>query len=120
MKNLRLIQLTTNKLLNLTAKERAPWSKEAQFQSYLIDTLSDLYGEDIWFTKVSDRYITGVPDIVGCISGRFFALELKRDEGKPSKLQEYNIELLRRAGGEACVIRTVKEALEIILTTLRT
>lgn len=96
-----------------------PWEKESQFQTYLINTLKELYGENIWFTKVSDRYITGVPDIIGCISGHFFALELKRDEGKPSKLQEYNIELIKKAGGKACVIRTVKEALEIMLTILR-
>lgn len=117
MKDLEL--LTIDKLASLTPKECMPWEKESQFQTYLINTLKELYEEDIWFTKVSDRYITGVPDIIGCISGHFFALELKRDEGKPSKLQEYNIELIKKAGGKACVIRTVKEALEIMLTMLR-
>lgn len=111
--------LTINKLNNLKPKECTPWELEAPFQSYLINTLNELYKDDIWFTKVSDRYITGVPDIIGCISGHFFAFELKRKTGRASKLQEYNINLIRKVGGTACVIRTVKEALEIILTILK-
>lgn len=94
------------------------YSKESDFQNKLIKVLSTLFGKDIWFTKVSDRYIKGVPDIVGCIAGKFFALELKRDKGKPSALQLYNIDRIEKAGGKACIVRTVAESLWTIRSLL--
>jgi hypothetical protein len=44
--------------------------------------------------------LVGVPDFLGCVRGRFVAIELKKDkETKPSKLQRYVLEQIRRAGG---------------------
>lgn len=101
-------------------KEQEAWRKEAEFQTYLIKFLKDFFKENIWITKVSDRFITGTPDILCCLCGRFIAFELKNDKGVPSKLQVYNIDKIKKAGGEAWVIRTVEEALKIILTMLTT
>lgn len=48
--------------------------------------------------------ISGVPDIVGCINGCFFAIECKAGTNKPTKLQLHNIDLIRTAGGHTLVV----------------
>ena len=46
----------------------------------------------------------GVPDIVGCYRGYFFAVECKAGAGKTTALQEAEIDKIRKAGGKAFVI----------------
>lgn len=46
----------------------------------------------------------GIPDIVGCYRGYFFAIECKAGRGKPTALQDRELELIREAGGVAWVI----------------
>jgi hypothetical protein len=41
----------------------------------------------------------GIPDILACIYGRFYGLELKGDDGKPKLLQLVNLQDIRNAGG---------------------
>lgn len=47
---------------------------------------------------------SGVPDIVGCYKGRFFALECKAGKNRPTPLQELNLSQIRNAGGAALVV----------------
>lgn len=94
------------------------YDKEATLQTRVLQVLKKI--PMIWVTKVSDRYITGVPDIIGCIAGRFFAIELKATKGKPSKLQLYNIKKIEEARGNVCIARTVAESLELIKSTCQT
>lgn len=47
---------------------------------------------------------SGVPDIVGCYRGIFFAIETKAGTNKPTALQERELKRIRDAGGMACVI----------------
>ena len=46
----------------------------------------------------------GVPDIVGCYKGYFFAVECKAGKGTTTPLQDREIENIRKAGGKAFVI----------------
>lgn len=46
----------------------------------------------------------GVPDILACINGWFVGIEVKADTGKPSEIQLYNIEKIRRNGGYGWVV----------------
>jgi len=46
---------------------------------------------------------SGVPDIVCCVNGHFFAVECKAGKNKPTLLQVNEIESIRRAGGVAVV-----------------
>lgn len=46
----------------------------------------------------------GVPDLLICCKGLFIAIEVKAENGKPSKLQLWNIEQIRKAGGIAIVL----------------
>lgn len=60
----------------------------------------------------------GIPDIIGCYRGYFFAIECKAGRGKTTALQELEIERIREAGGVAWVVN--EENIEEIETWLRT
>ena len=73
---------------------------EGKFQDKVIRYLKTL--TNCWYFKVFGGGMfqrAGIPDIVGCYYGRFFALELKAENGKPSQLQLYNLEKINKAGG---------------------
>ena len=46
----------------------------------------------------------GVPDIVGCLNGKFFGIEAKAGKGKTTPLQDQQLAAIRAAGGIALVI----------------
>ena len=47
---------------------------------------------------------SGVPDIVGCFEGRFFAIECKAGNNKPTPLQQKNMGEIDHAGGLVWVV----------------
>lgn len=47
---------------------------------------------------------SGVPDIVCCFEGNFFAIECKAGKNKPTALQEREIEAIRKTKGVALVV----------------
>lgn len=60
-----------------------------------------------WFFKVhggSIFQVAGIPDIIGLVNGKFIALELKAETGKPSDLQLRNLKLISNAGGYARLV----------------
>jgi len=58
-----------------------------------------------YFSPVTGGYgRSGVPDIVGCINGRFFAVECKAGKGVTTALQDLNIKQIKDNGGYAAVI----------------
>jgi len=58
-----------------------------------------------YFYPVMGGYgASGVPDVICCYKGRFFGFECKAGTNKPTKLQEINIEAIRKAGGTAIVV----------------
>lgn len=61
----------------------------------------------------------GIPDIIACVDGRFFAFEVKTETGKPTALQEATIRKILAAGGTAVVVRSVDEVRGIINATLQ-
>lgn len=79
---------------------------EKQFEEKLVKPfLKDL--RKCWYFKVMGSMFqrSGIPDIVGVINGRFFALELKAENGKPSALQIFNIKQLRWCGAYAKIVK---------------
>lgn len=56
----------------------------------------------------------GIPDIIACVDGRFYAFEVKTKTGKPTKLQEATIRKILKAGGTAVVVRSVDEVRAVI------
>jgi hypothetical protein len=47
---------------------------------------------------------SGIPDILACVNGYFVAIEVKAPNGKPSKLQLFNRDLIRKAGGISVIL----------------
>jgi len=64
-----------------------------------------------WHMKVAGGPLQrrGIPDIVGCHAGRFFAIELKAPNGRTTLSQEVEIARLIEAGARVCVARTLAE-----------
>lgn len=75
------------------------------------------FGEVLWFfMPFQGGYgIRGIPDIIGCYKGRFFAIEVKAPGGKPKPWQNLIMDLIRKAGG-LCIVAdnldTVKQNFE--------
>lgn len=62
----------------------------------------------------------GVPDILASVGGKFVAIEVKADNGRPSDLQLDNIREIRASGGFAWVVYPSGwPVLRIILTCIR-
>lgn len=59
--------------------------------------------DNCWFFKTDEGAVRGIPDIIGCIEGRFFAMELKHKRAKADKrresLQKLTLRHIRMAGG---------------------
>ena len=47
---------------------------------------------------------SGIPDIIGCYNGRFFAIECKAGKGKTTALQERELIAICNAGGFTFVV----------------
>ncbi|MHB1455106.1 MAG: VRR-NUC domain-containing protein [Saccharofermentanales bacterium] len=56
----------------------------------------------------------GIPDIIACINGLFFAFEVKTPAGKLTKLQETTIQRINDAKGKAYKVTSVYDVKQII------
>jgi hypothetical protein len=74
---------------------------ETRFKEKVIRDLKKL--RNCYSIKTQERGRRGVPDIIGCLNGRFFALELKTDEGELDELQLNRLKKIRSADGFAIV-----------------
>lgn len=70
----------------------------------------------VWSFKVhgSEYQPSGIPDICGVYRGISVWCETKMPGNKPSKIQEYRIELIKEAGGFVVVAYSVPEALRLL------
>jgi Holliday junction resolvase len=68
---------------------------------------------------VSEFQSEGMPDLICCIAGYFIAVEVKTDDGTPSRMQLLEREEIRRAGGCALIVRTPEQAIIQITNFLR-
>jgi Holliday junction resolvase len=59
---------------------------------------------------------SGVPDIVGCFNGLFFAIECKAGNNKPTPLQQKNMDEIVQAGGLTWVVN--EENMHLVKTRL--
>jgi len=62
------------------------------------------FGAYYFYASTGGYGASGVPDIVGCYHGNFFAVECKAGKGKTTALQEKNIANIYAAGGTALVV----------------
>lgn len=62
-----------------------------------------------WKTHGGMYSTAGIPDVVACIDGRFYAFEVKQPSGKLTRLQEHTLEKIRAAGGVAEKVVSVED-----------
>ena len=74
------------------------------------------YGLDLYVKKIhgSPYQEAGIPDLIGCFIGHFVGMEIKQPGCVPTKIQEANIRDIRRAGGYAQAIHSLKEAFDFL------
>jgi hypothetical protein len=106
--------------LRLLAEGAEVRMSEGQIQDAIRLALTDEPGLVVWRnnTGVAEhrgarvRYglAVGSADLIGCLGGRFVALEVKAAAGRTSPEQRQWLDLVRRNGGFAAVVRSVDEA----------
>lgn len=72
---------------------------ENQIKKYLKE-------QDCWYVKFFANSYTkkGIPDLLCCVNGHFVAIEVKAANGKPSELQEWNIQKIKDARGIGIIL----------------
>ena len=59
-----------------------------------------------WFVKIwgGGFQKSGIPDMLACINGIFFSIELKASKGKPSELQKLNTVRINKSNGVGVIL----------------
>ena len=89
---------------------------EVKVKRKVVSLLKEM-GAYNFFPVMSGYGRSGIPDIVGCYNGHFFAIECKAGDNKTTALQELELQKIRDAGGIALVIN--EENLEHVQAALR-
>jgi Holliday junction resolvase len=76
---------------------------EAKVKKKVVDVLKK--GGAYYFFPATGGYgRSGVPDVIGCYRGVFFAIECKAGTNKPTALQEVEMNKIREANGQVLVV----------------
>ena len=67
-----------------------------------------------WKTHGGMYGTAGIPDIIACAKGRFFAFEVKTATGKATPLQKATLQKILASGGTAEIVRSVDEVRAIL------
>lgn len=62
-----------------------------------------------WKTHGGMYGTAGIPDIIACMDGRFYAFEVKQPGGRLTRLQAVTLEKMEAAGGVAVMVTSVDE-----------
>lgn len=73
-------------------------------------------GAFVYKVHGSEFQMSGIPDLSGVYRGISVWCETKMPGNKPSKIQEYRIEQIRKSGGQVVVAYSVEEALKLLDT----
>ena len=75
-----------------------------------------LESKGCYVVKVISASKSGVPDIIGSYEGKFFGIEVKTPTtiGSLSKLQEYNLDLIKESGGDSICAWSVGQVEDFI------
>lgn len=86
--------------------------RERDIERWLVSLIKRMGGEAFKFVSPGND---GVPDRLVCMpGGRIYFVELKTDRGRPSGLQQWQMERLRRLGVSVHLITGMEEAMEFI------
>ena len=75
---------------------------EQKIQKQILDYLSSL--PNTYAVKIISANRSGIPDILACHQGHFYAFEVKRQGGVIAPLQLHNQLLVQQAGGTSLIV----------------
>lgn len=88
---------------------------EIQNERALVDKmLKWLKSIGAYTIKTSDKFTSGIPDLIICYEGRTIFVEVKTYKGKVSEIQKYTISQIRERLCEAYICRDL-EQLKLIM-----
>ena len=90
--------------------------KELSIQTKIVTYLRKTYPKAVVW-KLADEKISGIPDILFMNDGVAYFFEVKTPVGRLTKIQEYTIKALRRAGIYANKVTSLEEVKEILCST---
>lgn len=99
-----------------------PWVYEFLFQVVALFAVKALAGQRLSVLDTSklsipddyNRRVSGAPDLVACVDGRYVAIELKAKDNKTTKPQDAEAERTSNAAGTYVVARTMREVFEAL------
>jgi len=65
--------------------------------------------DDFWVYFPTDKFYSGIPDILACFKSIFGACELKTERGKVTPLQQHTLKEIENAGGVVIVARSADD-----------
>lgn len=89
---------------------------EGKVKNQVVKQLKALGGVYYFFPATGGYGRSGVPDIVGCYKGRFFAIECKAGKNLPTQLQKLELGRIQQAGGTAWVVN--EDNVDLVRTCL--
>jgi Holliday junction resolvase len=89
-------------------------AKESNIQNSILRYLNKLPNSR-WYNLHGSGWVgSGRPDIVGCLNGRFVAIEVKKPGEVPTKIQQFELMEFRDAGAIAFVATSADEVRQIL------
>ena len=82
---------------------------ESEITASILKYLRSLDGCFCWKEHGGPYGTNGIPDIICCRNGKFYAFEVKAAKGKPTKLQEAILRKINAAGGTSLIVRSVDD-----------
>lgn len=82
---------------------------ESNLKKGILKYLNSLPGCFAWKAHGDEYGRAGIPDIIACYHGRFFAFEVKRPGNEPTRLQQATMGKIREAGGRVFVVNGVRD-----------
>ena len=77
---------------------------ESQIQSKYIKHLKTLH-TDAFIVKLSDKWVSGLPDLLMVVGGKAYFYEIKSKNGVVSKIQEQTMIALQKSGAIVNIVR---------------
>ena len=90
---------------------------EANLVRKILQRLKSEYPMGVWYKIHTGPFQErGVPDILGCLRGRFIAFEVKTPDNKDgvTNYQKLQLDRIKSAEGKAVVVTSVKEVLKYL------
>lgn len=91
--------------------------KESVVQSKILNYLKS-QGHYCIKTIMSNK--SGVPDILACVNGKFYAFEVKKQGNLKgvSSLQQHNIDMINKSQGKAFAVDSVDTVKDILKSSI--